>query len=45
MKKELLGYDWVEANVKKLLDEEKAEYVSNEKLVLGIPFYTRLWKE
>ena len=39
------GYDWVEANVKKLLDEEKAEYVSNEKLVLGIPFYTRLWKE
>ena len=26
-------------------DEEKAEYVSNEKLVLGIPFYTRLWKE
>lgn len=31
---------WVEEGVKKNLEE-----VPNDKLVLGIPFYTRLWKE
>ena len=36
------GADWVEANVKKFLGQEGVEA---EKLVLGMPFYTRLWKE
>lgn len=31
---------WVEDGIKKNLEE-----VPNDKLVLGIPFYTRLWKE
>lgn len=31
---------WVEENLKKLL-----EIVPNEKLILGVPLYTRLWKE
>lgn len=31
---------WVERGVEKMLEE-----VPGEKLVLGIPFYTRLWKE
>lgn len=31
---------WVEQNVKKML-----ELVPKEKLLLGLPFYTRLWKE
>ena len=31
---------WVEENLKKILKE-----VPNDKLVLGIPLYTRLWKE
>ena len=32
-------YTWVEDSIIKVLDE-----ISNEKLILGIPFYTRLWK-
>lgn len=36
------GYNWVLANVNKFLGQED---VPKEKLVLGIPFYTRLWKE
>lgn len=36
------GFDWVELNVNKFLKQEE---VPSEKLVLGIPFYTRLWKE
>lgn len=36
------GYDWVEANIQKFLGQEE---VPSEKLVMGIPFYTRLWKE
>ncbi|MBR1802636.1 MAG: hypothetical protein IJ777_01505 [Clostridia bacterium] len=36
------GCDWVEANINKFLGQEG---VSSEKLVLGIPLYTRLWKE
>lgn len=38
------GFDWVELNVSKFLDLDR-EGVPAEKLVLGIPFYTRLWKE
>lgn len=36
------GCDWVEANISKFLGQEG---VASEKLVLGVPFYTRLWKE
>lgn len=36
------GYDWVELNVNKFLKQEE---VLKDKLVLGIPFYTRRWKE
>lgn len=36
------GFDWVELNVNKFLGQEE---VPKEKLILGIPFYTRLWKE
>lgn len=36
------GCDWVEANVTKFLGQEG---VDSDKLVLAVPFYTRLWKE
>ena len=36
------GYNWVEANIKKFLGQEE---VKAEKIILGIPFYTRVWKE
>lgn len=36
------GYNWVEANVQKFLGQEG---VKPEKLILGIPFYTRVWEE
>ena len=36
------GADWVEINVKKFLGQEG---VSKDKLILAMPFYTRLWKE
>ncbi len=36
------GYDWVEANIEKFLGQEGVEA---DKIVLGIPFYTRIWKE
>lgn len=36
------GYGWVRANVNKFLGQEA---VSNEKLILAIPLYTRLWVE
>ena len=36
------GADWVEVNIKKFLGQEG---VNNNKIILGIPFYTRLWKE
>lgn len=32
-------YTWVEDGLKEVLNE-----ISNEKLILGVPFYTRLWK-
>lgn len=35
------GADWVEVNIKKFLGQEGVE---KEKIILGIPLYTRLWK-
>ena len=35
------GCDWVEANVNKFLGQEA---VAKEKIILGMPLYTRLWK-
>ncbi len=35
------GYDWVETNIKKFLGQEA---VAKEKIILGMPLYTRLWK-
>ena len=36
------GYNWVETNLKKFIDREE---IDTNKIILGIPFYTRLWKE
>ena len=36
------GADWVEVNIKKFLGQEGVEA---DKLILGMPFYTRLWRE
>ncbi len=36
------GYNWVENNINKFLGQEA---VKKEKIILGIPLYTRLWKE
>ena len=36
------GCDWVEANINKFLGQEGVE---KDKLILAIPFYTRLWVE
>ena len=36
------GADWVEVNIRKFLGQEGVEA---DKLILGMPFYTRLWKE
>ena len=36
------GYDWVKANIEKFIGQEA---VSPEKIILGIPFYTRLCEE
>lgn len=36
------GCDWVELNIKKFLGQEG---VSKDKIILAMPFYTRLWKE
>lgn len=36
------GYNWVETNLKKFIDREK---VDSSKIILGIPLYTRIWKE
>lgn len=33
---------WVEANLKKMIERDK---IDNKKLVLGVPFYSRFWKE
>ena len=37
------GADWVEVNIKKFVGTQ--EEVPAEKLILGMPFYTRLWYE
>ena len=36
------GYNWVETNLKKFIQTYE---VPSEKIILGIPFYTRLWTE
>ena len=36
------GFNWVETNLKKFLETEEIE---SNKIVLGVPFYTRLWTE
>ena len=36
------GADWVELNIKKFLGQEGVE---KDKLIVAMPFYTRLWKE
>lgn len=36
------GYNWVETNLKKFIETEEIE---SNKVILGIPFYTRLWTE
>lgn len=36
------GADWVEVNIRKFLGQEG---VRKDKLILGMPFYTRLWRE
>ena len=36
------GYNWVRTNVEKFLGQEA---VSKDKLILAIPFYTRVWTE
>ncbi len=35
------GYNWVETNINKFLNQEEVEA---DKIVLGMPLYTRLWK-
>lgn len=34
--------DWIEVNIKKFVEREE---VPAEKIILGMPFYTRLWEE
>jgi len=36
------SFDWVETNLKKFLGREE---ISSEKIILAIPFYTRIWEE
>ena len=36
------GYNWVELSLNKFL---KTEEIDSEKIILGVPFYTRLWTE
>ena len=36
------GYNWVENNLKKFIDREE---IDSNKIILGLPLYTRLWKE
>lgn len=36
------GYNWVETNLKKFIDREE---ITPNKIILGIPLYTRLWEE
>lgn len=36
------GYNWIETSIKKFINTYEVE---SEKLILGIPFYTRIWTE
>lgn len=36
------GYDWVELGLKKFITTEE---IKSEKIILGVPLYTRLWTE
>ena len=36
------GYNWVETNLNKFIEREE---IKSNKIILGIPLYTRLWKE
>lgn len=36
------GFNWVETNLKKFIDREE---IDSNKIILGIPLYTRLWTE
>jgi len=36
------GFNWVETSLKKFIDREE---IDSNKIILGIPFYTRLWTE
>lgn len=36
------GYDWLETNINKFLGQEE---VAPEKIILGLPFYTREWSD
>ena len=36
------GYDWIKANLNKFVGQEG---VDPEKIILGIPFFTRVWEE
>lgn len=36
------GYNWIETNIKKFINTYEVE---SEKLILGLPFYTRIWTE
>lgn len=36
------GYNWVETSLKKFIDREE---IDSTKIILGVPFYTRLWEE
>lgn len=36
------GYDWVEVNLQKFVGTQ--EEIKAEKVILGIPFYTRIWE-
>jgi len=36
------GFNWIETNLKKFIETEE---IKNEKIVLAIPLYTRMWTE
>lgn len=38
------GYNWVENSLNKFIDENR-EDVDEDKIILAVPFYTRLWRE
>lgn len=37
------GYNWIETNLNKFVGTQ--EDVDSKKIILGVPFYTRLWEE